>query len=163
MKSPQCPANFLAVHARMGFAGGGNGQRASMPFAPVVRREPDARMSDPVVSNVRQLRRPVGRNGFLHRRRPTKWLAQLHTAADESPCIVEDFSASGARLRVALAVAVGEAVTLTVGTAAPINARIAWRRGERLGLDFGGIQLPVAGLLMRAARAARTRSRDQSA
>ena len=57
-------------------------------------------MTEVFLRNVRRLRRPVDPKAPIHRRMNAKWLAELHTAIDRMPCIVEDISAGGAKLLV---------------------------------------------------------------
>jgi hypothetical protein len=104
---------------------------------------------------VRQLRQPVGPNKLVNRRWFVNWLATLVTAADEIPCIVEDISAGGARLRVGLlSPQSGEAVTLVIVNYAPIAGLIAWQSRQRVGLKFNERQPFVEVLLVKAARQA---------
>lgn len=102
--------------------------------------------------NIRWLRRPTTRNAVFRRRWKANWIAQLETLRGPMPCIVEDISAAGAKLRVGLSPIDGPASLLIVDFG-PIAAHVAWRRGYRLGLHFDERQPRVRDLVVKAARA----------
>jgi hypothetical protein len=109
-------------------------------------------VGDTLTSIVRQLRRPA--NKFLDRRWSANWLAALVTSTDRIPCIVEDISAGGAKLRVGPLPQSEEAVSLVIANYEPIAGLVAWRSGHRIGLTFNERQPIVEGLLVKAAKQA---------
>ena len=86
------------------------------------------------IKNVRQLRRSA--TSPLHRRRVLARHAELHTQRGVFPGMVEDVSADGAKVRVGSNPIDGEHVTLVLPNCRPIEARIAWRRREHIGVQF---------------------------
>ena len=120
-------------------------------------------MTELYLRNVRQLRRPVDPKAPIHRRMSAKWLAELHTAVDRMPCIVEDISAGGAKLLVGPMPSRGEAVALVVVDFGPVAARVAWRRGDRIGLRFAERQIGIAGMLAKAAKQGGRQARGRAA
>jgi hypothetical protein len=97
--------------------------------------------------SVRPLRRPV--KSPLDRRWEIAWNAELHTRSGQLPAIIEDVSADGAKLRVGRVPIDGEQVTLVLPNLSPMEARIAWRRRERIGIQFLTSQRWIVELLMR--------------
>lgn len=86
------------------------------------------------IINVRQLRRSATLP--LDRRWVLAWQAELHTQRGVFPSMVEDVSADGAKVRVGSNPIDGEHVTLVLPNCSPIEARIAWRRREHIGVQF---------------------------
>jgi hypothetical protein len=111
-------------------------------------------VADTPPSVVRQLRGPEGPNKVLHRRWSVNWLASLTTSSDQIPCIVEDISPGGAKLRVGLLPQSEETVTLIIVDYEPIVGVVAWRSGGRVGLKFRERQAFVEELLLKAAKQA---------
>jgi len=97
--------------------------------------------------NVRPLRRPV--KSSLDRRWPTEWFANLRTQSGVLPSIVENVSADGAKVRVGGIPIGGENVSLVLLNCSPIEARIAWRRREHIGLHFLAHQSWLVDLVLR--------------
>jgi hypothetical protein len=93
--------------------------------------------SDICAQNVRRLRRPV--LSLFDRRWATAWYADLHTERRPLPCWIEDVSAHGAKLRVGFIPAqlvVGEPLSVVLPNFDAIAAHIAWRRRDRIGVEF---------------------------
>ncbi|HYM02879.1 MAG TPA: PilZ domain-containing protein [Stellaceae bacterium] len=88
------------------------------------------------------------------RRWKTTWLAALQSADGRVPCIIEDISASGAKLDLDRAPTEGTAVSLVIADAGAIAARIAWRTGEQVGLQFLEKQPWVLDLVAKAVETA---------
>jgi hypothetical protein len=86
------------------------------------------------IENVRPLRRPV--KSPLDRRWVVAWYSDLHTQSGVLPSMVENVSADGAKLRVGSIPIDGESVSLVILNCSPIEARIAWRRSEHIGIQF---------------------------
>jgi hypothetical protein len=86
------------------------------------------------IKNVRPLRRPV--KSPLDRRWAVEWYADLHTQGDVLPSMVENVSADGAQLRVGGIPIDGESVSFVLLNCSPVEARIAWRRSEHIGIQF---------------------------
>lgn len=84
--------------------------------------------------NVRPLRRAI--RSPLDRRWATSWYAELYARNGLLPAIVEDVSADGAKLRVGYAPVGGEQVTLVLANFSRVEARVAWRRRDRIGIQF---------------------------
>jgi hypothetical protein len=90
-----------------------------------------------------------------HQRWKTSWMAELQTSGGHTPCIVEDISAAGAKLRLGSAPAEGEVVSLGVVDFAPIVARVVWRKADRVGLHFAAKQPWVVDLVWKASASGR--------
>ena len=90
--------------------------------------------SRPNTQNVRPLRRLA--KSPLERRWPLAWYSELHTQSGVLPSMVENVSADGAKLRVGSIPIDGESVSLVILNCSPIEARIAWRRSEHIGIQF---------------------------
>jgi hypothetical protein len=86
------------------------------------------------IKNVRPLRRLV--KSPLDRRWAVAWYSDLHTQSGVLPSMVENVSADGAKLRVGSISIDGENVSLVLLNCSPIEARIAWRRSEHIGIQF---------------------------
>lgn len=93
-------------------------------------------MSENWPRNLRPLRRSAGPRPGYHGRWATSLPAQLRTQRGAVPCVVEDISASGARLHVGRAAVPSNHVFLLLENYGTLAARVAWRRSSRLGLHF---------------------------
>jgi hypothetical protein len=89
-------------------------------------------------NRVRRLRRPV--KSYLDQRQATAWNAEIHTRSGPVPCIVEDVSVDGAKVRVGCVPIDGDDVTLIIPNYSPITARIVWRRRKCIGVQFSTSQ-----------------------
>jgi hypothetical protein len=117
-------------------------------------------MNRDYAGTVRYLRRLTGPEKACYRRHSTNWLAELHTAKRRSPCVVEDVSAAGARLRAAVDAAERDLVYLVLVNFGSIEARIAWRRADRIGLRFTANQSWVMDLVRPRAAPDHTAAHD---
>jgi hypothetical protein len=99
--------------------------------------------------NVRPLRR--AEKSPLDRRWATSWHGELRTSSRLLPSVVEDVSADGAKLRVGSIPIDGEKVTLILPNCSPIEARIAWRRREHIGIQFSTRQSWIIELVLQVA------------
>jgi hypothetical protein len=111
---------------------------------PAVTASPDA------YDNVRLLRHPVTSSG-LHRRWKSRWSAVLHGTHGRIACEVIDISAGGAQLIVGPALLGEETVSLVVPGFGSIDARVAWRRRDRLGIQFTSPHSWIIDFIKRAA------------
>ena len=82
--------------------------------------------------------RPLRRSAKLHldRRWATAWFGSLHIQGGVLPGIVENVSTDGAKVRVGCMPIGGENVSLVLLNCSPIEARVAWRRWEHIGIQF---------------------------
>jgi hypothetical protein len=103
--------------------------------------------SRPDTQNVRPLRRSA--KSPLDRRWALAWYSELHTQSGVLPSMIENVSADGARVRVDGIRVDGENVTLILPNCDPIEARIAWRRREHIGIQFLTRQSWIIELLLR--------------
>jgi hypothetical protein len=94
--------------------------------------------------------RPLRRATTMNRRWPTSVLAVLQTRSRHIPCTIENVSRGGARLIVGHAPIGDEEVTLIVPDFGEISARLAWRRRDRVGVQFAPGQLWVVDLMKKA-------------
>jgi hypothetical protein len=78
----------------------------------------------------------------------------LVTATDHFPCIVEDISDGGAKLRVGTPPPPDGGIALVIANYEPIDGFVAWRSGDRIGLTFNERQPFVEDLLLKAAKQA---------
>jgi PilZ domain len=99
------------------------------------------------IKNVRPLRRSA--MSPLDRRWALAWYGDLHTRSGMLPGMVEDASADGAKVRVGRDPIDGENVTLVLPNSSPIEARIAWRRRDHIGVQFLTRQSWIIELLLR--------------
>jgi hypothetical protein len=99
------------------------------------------------VKNVRPLRRSA--KSPLDRRWALAWYSELHTQSGVLQSMVENVSADGARVRVDSIRVDGEDVTLILPNCSPIEAHIAWRRREHIGIQFLTRQSWIVELLVR--------------
>jgi hypothetical protein len=103
--------------------------------------------SRPNTQNVRPLRRLA--KSPLERRWPLAWYSELHTQSGVLPSMVENVSADGAKIRVDSIRVDGEDVTLILPNSGPIEARVAWRRRDHIGIQFLTRQSWIIELLVR--------------
>ncbi len=101
----------------------------------------------------RHLRKPLTEHAVFLRRWKTNWLGALQTASGNAPCLIEDISAAGAKLDLDRAPAEGSAVSLVIADAGTIPARVAWRTGDQVGLQFSEKQPWVLDLVVKAVEA----------
>jgi PilZ domain-containing protein len=95
------------------------------------------------IKNVRPLRRSAMLP--LDRRWALAWYGTFTPGAGQ----VEDASADGAKVRVGRVPIDGENVTLVLPNSSPIEARIAWRRRDHIGVQFLTRQSWIVELLLR--------------
>ena len=91
-------------------------------------------------------RPPQGASG---RRMRTDWPAKIKFHDSAVTCTVADISPKGAKLRVLTVPEAGSRVWLSLDSAAPIAAEVAWRRHAQIGLRFVAEQRWVAHLQAR--------------
>ncbi len=77
-----------------------------------------------------------GRDNRTHRRRSVLWPAKLVVGKHRVACQIWNLSLGGARVRVDLPLKEGTKITLAVAERGDIPARVAWTRGESLGVTF---------------------------
>jgi hypothetical protein len=99
------------------------------------------------LKNVRPLRRSA--KSPLDRRWALAWYGDLHTQSGMLPGMVEDVSADGAKVRVGSIPIDTNSVTLMLPNCGPIEARIAWRRRDHIGIQFLTRQSWIIELLLR--------------
>lgn len=97
-------------------------------------------------SNVRQLRKIDD----LQRRWKTSWPAALRSARGYIPCNIKNISRGGAQLIVEYVIET-DTVSLLIATFDPINARVVWRRRDRVGVQFAPVPLWIVDLMKKAA------------
>jgi PilZ domain len=114
------------------------------------------------LNNVRPLRHPVKSLTDVHRRWATAWPAVLYAANASIPCKVENVSMTGAQLFVDAIPLDDTNVSLAIETFDSIVARIAWRRRERVGIQFAQGQPWIIDVVSKAARDSLKRRRDDS-
>jgi hypothetical protein len=90
--------------------------------------------SRPQTQNIRHLRRLA--KSPTDRRWALAWYSELHTQSGMLSGMVEDVSADGAKVCVGRDPIDGENVTLILPNCSPIEARIAWRRRDHIGVQF---------------------------
>jgi hypothetical protein len=103
--------------------------------------------SRPQTQNIRHLRRLA--KSPTDRRWALAWYSELRTQSGVLPSMVENVSADGARLRVDGIRVDGENVTLILPNSSPIEARVAWRRRDHIGVQFLTCQSWIIELLLR--------------
>jgi hypothetical protein len=101
-------------------------------------------------TKIRPLRHASTSTG-LHRRWKIGWPAVLHTAHGRVPCRIENVSTGGAQLVVGSALLDDESVSLLIHNFGAIDARIAWRRRDRIGLQFAVDHPWIVDLVKKAA------------
>ncbi len=101
----------------------------------------------------RHLRQPLTQHAVFLRRWKTNWLGALLTASGHAPCVIEDISAAGAKLDLDRAPAEGSCVSLVLAEGGTIPARVAWRVGDQIGLQFSEKQPWVLDLVAKAVEA----------
>jgi hypothetical protein len=88
----------------------------------------------------------------LDRRWATAWAVQLHLLGAPVCCLMEDVSVDGAKLRLPEGVdaAIEEHGSLAFSKHTPMPVRIAWRRDDRIGVQFATRQTWLVDLVVQA-------------
>jgi hypothetical protein len=88
----------------------------------------------------------------LDRRWATAWAVQLHLLGGPVCCLMEDVSVDGAKLRLPEGVdaAAEEHGSLAFSKHTPMPVRIAWRRDDRIGVQFATRQTWLVDLVVQA-------------
>lgn len=85
-----------------------------------------------------------------YKRKPVLWGAKLETATGRHECITLDLSLGGAKLRLAVPVAMHDTVTLVLERFGALAAEVAWVEGRTIGIRFTEDPQHVADILGRS-------------
>jgi len=72
----------------------------------------------------------------LHKRKPVLWSARIESRDGNTPCIILDLSAGGAKLRGSAPVSRKDHVKLVIDRFGSLRAEVMWARMGLLGLRF---------------------------
>ncbi len=89
---------------------------------------------DAMPNEARSLEEETGRR--RHPRTSVLWSGNLQYLGGATDCVILNLSAKGARLRIKDRIAFGSPLVLAGRQIGEMRGRIAWRKGEALGLEF---------------------------